>query len=81
MTIKAEDLDTGSHVSLAKLLVLLNFETSTSNARRVIEQGGVNVGLDRTPIKEPTARIQVESGLIVRVGKRRIVQIRISERG
>ena len=31
----------------------LGLETSTSNARRVIEQGGVNLGPDRTPVDRP----------------------------
>ena len=39
---------------LPSLLVTdLKFDTSTSNARRMIEQGGVTVGKDRMPITNP----------------------------
>ena len=33
----------------------LGLETSTSNARRVIEQGGFNIGPHREPITDPKA--------------------------
>ena len=51
--------------------------TSTSNARRVIEQGGVNIGPDRTAITNPKEVIALTNGLIVRVGKRKIAQVRL----
>ena len=62
---------------LARLLVDLGFETSTSNARRVIEQGGTRIGPDRTVVKDPKASVEVADGLIVRVGKHKIARVRI----
>ena len=60
---------------MPRLLVTLGLETTTSNARRLIEQGGVTLGPDRTPVTDPKAMIRLEEGLIVRVGKRKIVRI------
>ena len=57
----------------------LGLETSTSNARRVIEQGGFNIGPDRTVVTDPRALIAVADGLIVRVGKRKIVRVRLKD--
>jgi tyrosyl-tRNA synthetase len=46
---------------LAKLLVEdLHFESSTSNARRVIEQGGVTIGPDRELITDPKTTFRVD---------------------
>ncbi|WZO96761.1 tyrosine--tRNA ligase [Isosphaeraceae bacterium EP7] len=71
-------LDAEGQMPLANLIVALKLDTSTSNARRAIEQGGVNVGEDRTAIADPKAIIAVEDGLIVRVGKRKIARVRLS---
>jgi tyrosyl-tRNA synthetase len=60
------------------LLKELGIESSTSNARRVIEQGGVNIGSDRQVIADPKALVHVCEGLIVRVGKRKIVRVALS---
>ena len=64
--------------SFAQLLVDLRFETSTSNARRTIEQGGMTIGPDRQLIKDPKAMVDiaVAAGLIVRVGKHKIARLR-----
>ena len=59
------------------LIKELGLESSTSNARRVIEQGGFNVGPERETISDPKALIYVSDGLIVRVGKRKIARIRL----
>ena len=78
VAIKPEELDAEGMMALARLLVRLGLESSTSNARRVIEQGGVNVGPDRSAVKEPKATVRVEDGLIVRVGKRKIARVELS---
>jgi tyrosyl-tRNA synthetase len=61
----------------AKLLVQLKLAKSGNEARRLIEQGGVSIGPDRTKITEPNALIAVTTGLVVRVGSRRIVRVRL----
>ena len=74
-TIAADQLDADGRIAASRLIVLLRFESSTSNARRVIEQGGVNVGPERTPVTDPKAVLAVGDGLIVRVGKRKIARV------
>ena len=46
-------------------------------ARRLIQQGSMNLGPDRTKITDPNAPVAVTSGLVVRVGGRRIVRARL----
>ncbi len=71
----SNQLDAEGRIAASRLIVLLGFETSTSNARRTMEQGGVNVGPERTPVTDPKASLTVTTGLIVRVGKRKIAKI------
>jgi tyrosyl-tRNA synthetase len=76
-TLTAGKLDAESRIPAFILLKELGLESSTSNARRVIEQGGLTVGPDREPITDPKTLIAVADGLIVRVGKRKIVRVRL----
>lgn len=71
-------LDADGKIAGPRLIVALGLETSTSNARRVIAQGGVNLGPDRTPLDDPNARVELTDGLIVRVGKRKIARVRLT---
>src|SRR5262249_38730705 len=61
-----------------KLLLALKLASSGNEARRLIQQGGVTIGPDREKISDPNALISVMDGLIVRVGNRRIVRVRLS---
>jgi tyrosyl-tRNA synthetase len=70
-------LDDQGRIAAASLLKELGLEPSTSSARRLIEQGGFNIGSDRRTITDPKALIAVSEGLIVRAGKRRIGRIRL----
>jgi len=78
MALPADLLDESGEVPWSRLIVALGLETSTSNARRVIAQGGVNFGPDRESVTDVNGKIAVTDGLIVRVGKRKIARIRIS---
>jgi tyrosyl-tRNA synthetase len=80
-TLDAGKLDTERRIPAFVLVKELGLESSRSNARRVIEQGGLTVGPDRQPITDPKTRIAVSDGLIVRVGKRKIVRIQIGASG
>ena len=75
VTLAAAKLDAEGRIPAFILLKELGLESSTSNARRVIEQGGVTIGPDRDGIADPKALVTVHDGLIVRVGKRKIVRI------
>ena len=73
----ADKLDAEGRIPAPILIKELGLDSSTSNARRVIEQGGFNVGPERETISDPKALIYVSDGLIVRVGKRKIARIRL----
>jgi tyrosyl-tRNA synthetase len=76
-TLPSGQLDADGRMPVSRLIVALGLDTSTSGARRVIEQGGVNIGPDRAAITDPKATITVTDGLIVRVGKRKIARVRL----
>jgi tyrosyl-tRNA synthetase len=73
----ADKLDDEGKIPAPTLIKELGLESTTSNARRVIEQGGFNVGPNREVVREPKASIYVSDGLIVRVGKRKIARVRL----
>jgi len=75
VAIPAAERDAEGRISPPRLIVLLGLETSTSNARRTIEQGGVTTGPDRSPLTDSKTPVAVESGLVVRVGKRKIARV------
>jgi tyrosyl-tRNA synthetase len=68
---------TDGRMLVSKLLVLLGLAKSNNEARRHIQGGAVNVGPDRQKITDPQASIPVKDGLIVRVGSRRVVRMRV----
>ncbi|MFO0907739.1 MAG: tyrosine--tRNA ligase [Isosphaeraceae bacterium] len=77
VAIAADQLDAEGRMTAPRLIVATGLESSTSNARRVIEQGGVNIGPNREVIADPKALLAVHDGLVIRVGKRKIARIRL----
>ncbi len=79
VAIDAGKLDAEGRLPAFILVKELGLEASTSNARRVIEQGGVSISLDsrREPVTDPKLLVFVRNGLIVRVGKRKIACVRL----
>ena len=75
--IAACDLKNGK-LWICKLLVTGKLATSTSEAGRLVQQGGVTVGPDRIKITDSKAELEVVDGLLVRVGSRKIVRIRMA---
>jgi tyrosyl-tRNA synthetase len=75
----ADMLDEQGRIPAPALISELKLETSRGNARRVIEQGGFSISLSgrRETITDVKALICVRDGLIVRVGKRKIVRVRL----
>ena len=71
-------LDAEGRMPAPRLIVALGLESTTSNARRVIEGGGFNVGPDREVIKDVKVSVPVVDGLLVRAGKRKIARVRLS---
>jgi tyrosyl-tRNA synthetase len=75
--LSAAKLDAEARIPAFILLRELGLESSGASARRVIEQGGCTAGPNRDLITDPKALIAVSDGLIVRVGKRKIVRVRL----
>jgi tyrosyl-tRNA synthetase len=81
VALDASKLDPEGRMPAFVLVKELGLESSTSNARRVIEGGGVTIGPERRAITDPKKMIDVTDGLIVRVGKRKIVRVKLVRRG
>ncbi|MFA5349228.1 MAG: tyrosine--tRNA ligase [Candidatus Paceibacterota bacterium] len=73
--------------NIIDLIVGLEFASSKSEAKRLIEQGGVRLlripkqgsRIDQEAIKDPKANIQIEEGLVVQVGKLNFAQLTFKE--
>jgi tyrosyl-tRNA synthetase len=58
------------HLPLFKLLVALKLAPSGNEARRLVQGGGVTLGADQVKATDSGQGVRVESGLLVRVGRR-----------
>lgn len=63
-------------INIIDLLVKTKLASSNSQAKRLIEQGGVEI--DRERIMNHESRIMVKNGMIIRVGKRRFAKIKLN---
>ncbi len=64
-------------MNVCRLLTRLGLTASNSEARRLIQQGGVTMGPERTRISDPNLELVLQDGLILRIGNnRKIVRIR-----
>jgi tyrosyl-tRNA synthetase len=73
--LKVEDLDPDGRVGIVRLLRLVQLVVSNSEARRLVAQGGVSV--DGRRVTDAEERVEVRSGLVVRVGRRRFARVRL----
>ncbi len=62
-----------NQVEVADLLMLIKFSKSKAEAKRLIEQGGVEIDEER--ITNPNKIILIKNDMIIRVGKRRFARI------
>jgi tyrosyl-tRNA synthetase len=75
--ILAADLVEGK-MWICQLLVRCGLAKSNNEARRLLgPNSGVTIGPDREKVTDPTANVSVYDGLIVRVGSKRVVQVRL----
>jgi tyrosyl-tRNA synthetase len=74
ISLSAADLENGM-IKAVPLLVKLGLVSSNSEARRMIQQGGVRVNQEK--VTDIQADIQVKNGLVVQVGKRKFARIRL----
>lgn len=75
VALPADAADDGT-VYLPRLLVAVGLSESNSDARRMIEQGGVR--LDGRPLTDPNAELRAEdlAGRVLQVGRRRFVRLK-----
>jgi len=73
VTVPAEEVAEGQ-VPLLRLILLANFAASKSEARRLIEQGGVTY--DGEKVTDPQARVPVADGAVLKVGKKNYARVR-----
>lgn len=70
---------TDGKVQAAKLLVLAGLCGTTSDARRAIAQGGAYVGETKDRIEKHDTLIAAERGLLLWVGKKRVVRLEVGD--
>jgi tyrosyl-tRNA synthetase len=68
---------TSHKIWLVKLLVDHGFASSNGEARRLISQGGVSI--DNHKYTDPAQEVDLKSGMILKVGKRRFAEIVITQ--
>jgi tyrosyl-tRNA synthetase len=62
-----------------RLLIACGLCSTTSDARRVISQGGAYYGVDKKPIVSKDQLIDMEPGLLLWVGKKRVRRVEFDE--
>jgi tyrosyl-tRNA synthetase len=67
-------------VPAARLLQVTGLSPSSSEARRLISQGGVSLGEDKVRVEGHDTPISVTSGLLLWVGKKRVVRLTIGDK-
>jgi len=75
VAIPPKELKSG-RIWIIKLISLCNLAASNSEARRLVTQGGVKI--DGDPVTDPQAEVQIQSGAILQVGKRRFARLKLS---
>lgn len=69
------NLTADEHLQISELLVLAGLSGSRSEAKRLIEQGGVEVNAEI--IESPTQEIIPEDNMIIKAGKRNFIRIKL----
>ena len=75
----ADDL-AASRLVPPQLLKALGLTASTSEASRLIQQGSISIirGDQTSPVSDPKTPVALESGMLVKAGKKRIVRLWVS---
>jgi tyrosyl-tRNA synthetase len=77
LAIPAGSLTDGG-LPVSKLLVALGFAKSGNEARQKVIEGAVTIGPDRDKIVDPKAVVAVTNGLIVRLGSKKVIRVRLA---
>jgi tyrosyl-tRNA synthetase len=73
LTVPAEEIEDGT-VNLLRLVLAAGFAPSKSEAKRLIEQGGVR--FDGEQLKDTNARVPVKDGAVLQVGRRNYARLK-----
>ncbi|MCA9040362.1 MAG: tyrosine--tRNA ligase [Planctomycetaceae bacterium] len=77
VSVPASELE-GGKLPAARLLTLTNLCPSSSDARRTIQQGGAKYGEEKVKIDSHDQLIEVKTGLLLWVGKKRFCQVELT---
>jgi tyrosyl-tRNA synthetase len=77
VNIASSELENGGML-ITKLLVKLGLAKSGNEARNKVIEGAVTIGPDRTKVTDPKTVISITDGLIVRIGNRRVVKVKLA---
>ncbi len=69
-----QEIEAGESAPLYKIASKIDPDLSNSQVRRIIKQGGLTINGEK--IKDPTAEIELKSGDIIKLGKRRYAKIK-----
>jgi len=67
----------GGRMWISTLLVQAGLASSASEARRLITQGGV--WIEDAKVTDPQQEIEIRDGMLVRVGKRRVARVHLTD--
>ncbi len=62
-------------IGIVKLIVECKLAPSNSEARRLVQQGAVHLGEHK--VTDVNERVTIQDGLVLQVGKRKFVRIRV----
>ncbi len=68
-------IDNTEELNILDLIVFVKFATSKGEAKRLVQQGGVSI--DGEKIIDPQKIIQLKSDLILKVGKRKFIKLKL----
>lgn len=68
-------IDNTEEINILDLIVFVKFATSKGEAKRLVQQGGVSI--DGEKIIDPQKIIQLKSELILKVGKRKFLKLKL----
>ncbi|MCK4261818.1 tyrosine--tRNA ligase, partial [bacterium] len=75
--ISRSEVPGGGRIWVVKLLLLSRMAGSASQARRLIQQGGVRI--DSEKLTDPDSDIMVREGMVIKVGKRKFAKLLIED--
>jgi tyrosyl-tRNA synthetase len=73
--VSKSELDENGEVWIAKLLAVAKLCSSTSEAKRIIAQGGVRI--DGNTVQDEKLKVKLDKEILINVGKRKFAKVRI----